>query len=821
MLLKILINILLSFISLFIFHSSQLSAQRVNDVHIIQRMENGLLEIHDDAGNTYWCPENHASSLFYSNNLKAETLADFIVLDLPVGIRIPPRPEKKFDFMPPLNVPSDRYSGGHSHSYEPYNRFKYQEAEALIKEINITLARNRREQEYFKNLSKTYNSSPNYYESKARDIAPLLLLSDDYESFLCMVDSELSDIDKQIIYTLACKMRDNLRKEYQQQERARQKEAARRKKEQERREREEAARLKKEQQQKERAERDRLKREQKEAEQRKKEQERREQEQFKKELDQFCQQEKKRQNIVKNIRSAPSLPLKSLQECAELRSFFESVHLDLINEYYDSSYSVDSTTQILQHERLNAVAKMVQNPDLVFEWDNNFDKIVLEECPYAEFFQNTKGNAIDLQLHKELSATLQDASHQLHNYHHNQQVAALAPVVQEYAAMARHAQDYKAAFLLADFCRNLNKISQGFVDLCNNSAVVKVGKAVAKGALDSVYNQVTYALDNPTAAAVDLGVLLFAPEYQATVALCRLGSLAYTAYQNRAEILEAGKNFIHDVWNEAYNDPEWVASHAHSMSEFVCDLFVLPHVSKSLRSTRPVAPLVNGIRKQTEILQSSLQNTVNTVSQKACSSLKNMLQEFGNAYKTEDLQVALANFDAPVSLRTVADHIPLGGGQGICKKVQGRTEKIRKVEKNILDDMESLTGHTIDQHVSKFNQNMIKRGIDESRKAKKRGSSKSTPDLISSFSNKSKAIEAVQQNLKHHAHQIAEWVLDETSKDTKIFDFTHSRDVGRGIPCGKKGGFIQLTASRIVLRKDERHPLGFIIVTAFPIEKLS
>jgi len=133
-------------------------------------------------------------------------------------------------------------------------------------------------------------------------------------------------------------------------------------------------------------------------------------------------------------------------------------------------------------------------------------------------------------------------------------------------------------------------------------------------------------------------------------------------------------------------------------------------------------------------------------------------------------------------------------------------DTIRKVDNNILDRMETAGGHTLDRHVSKTNEELIKRAIQEDVEA------------ATSFTDKSTAIKSIQENLRKNADEIAKW-LNESDTGRKIFDVSHKNPVGKGVLEDKKQVIYGLTDSRVVLIRDSTQELGFRILTGFPIVK--
>ena len=134
-------------------------------------------------------------------------------------------------------------------------------------------------------------------------------------------------------------------------------------------------------------------------------------------------------------------------------------------------------------------------------------------------------------------------------------------------------------------------------------------------------------------------------------------------------------------------------------------------------------------------------------------------------------------------------------------------QKIRSLGRNLLDEMEKFNGHTLRDHVSQTKQALINRAMSDKVNA------------ATSFSDKKTAIDAVQKNLRNNAEKIAEWVKINAgnTKAKKAFEYQHDFKIGEGVLAGKKNCLGPLTSSQVVIRPDLEHPLGFMILTAFPI----
>ena len=118
--------------------------------------------------------------------------------------------------------------------------------------------------------------------------------------------------------------------------------------------------------------------------------------------------------------------------------------------------------------------------------------------------------------------------------------------------------------------------------------------------------------------------------------------------------------------------------------------------------------------------------------------------------------------------------------------------------------MEKAGGHTLKMHVSQTNNELILRLA-------------INPKLYatSTFTDKRTAINAVKENLRYNANEIAEW-LKSNLTTPKGFECMHKHSLGNGLFKGKKNIIDGLLQSRIVLEKDKKQNIGFKILTAFP-----
>jgi hypothetical protein len=129
--------------------------------------------------------------------------------------------------------------------------------------------------------------------------------------------------------------------------------------------------------------------------------------------------------------------------------------------------------------------------------------------------------------------------------------------------------------------------------------------------------------------------------------------------------------------------------------------------------------------------------------------------------------------------------------------------KIRNVGNDILDRFEGYKGgHTIEKHVSKTNEELINRAISEGVDA-------------TSYTNKSTAIKAVQQNMRRNADVIEDW-LKSSSEKPLVITCKHEFDVGFGAAANTKHIVYGIKESSIYMVKYVENYLGFRIVTSYP-----
>ena len=172
--------------------------------------------------------------------------------------------------------------------------------------------------------------------------------------------------------------------------------------------------------------------------------------------------------------------------------------------------------------------------------------------------------------------------------------------------------------------------------------------------------------------------------------------------------------------------------------------------------------------------------------------------KIGNIIKN-DLSLFKASSQEPISQK-------IKSGLSTTRWTENIIHKIRNVGDDILDIMERAGGHTLKEHVGQTINDLTRRAAGGKINA------------ASNFTNKRTAINAVKENLRNNAEDIALWLKSNPSlKDQMVVEFSHPHPIGQGVFGGKKNPAYDLVKSRIVLRPDPTQDLGFKIVTAFPV----
>ncbi|PJI10019.1 MULTISPECIES: RNase A-like domain-containing protein [Clostridium] len=148
-------------------------------------------------------------------------------------------------------------------------------------------------------------------------------------------------------------------------------------------------------------------------------------------------------------------------------------------------------------------------------------------------------------------------------------------------------------------------------------------------------------------------------------------------------------------------------------------------------------------------------------------------------------------------------------GFGSASKVSSlywkQINKIRHVDNDILDIMESKGGHTLDRHVGKSREYLEERVSNMRQGA----------DGATSFSDKNTAIKATKDVLNQNSDKIADWIVN--GKSSRITLKTeHDFSVGYGVS-KNSGEYVDNVSKTVtVIQKTKDNDLGFKIITCYP-----
>lgn len=161
------------------------------------------------------------------------------------------------------------------------------------------------------------------------------------------------------------------------------------------------------------------------------------------------------------------------------------------------------------------------------------------------------------------------------------------------------------------------------------------------------------------------------------------------------------------------------------------------------------------------------------------------------------------------------------GYMGICpiKKYLPRTspDELRRIDDDIIDQMDSKGGHIQERHVGKSNEYLLQRAIHDGD--------------ATSFQNKRTATTAIKENIRRNVNRISDWLNNPKAKEYITIYTTHKYPIGYGVETtagviNKDGKLISkasknvtygLTSSKVYIVKDSDMPNRYKIVTAYPV----
>ena len=154
------------------------------------------------------------------------------------------------------------------------------------------------------------------------------------------------------------------------------------------------------------------------------------------------------------------------------------------------------------------------------------------------------------------------------------------------------------------------------------------------------------------------------------------------------------------------------------------------------------------------------------------------------------------------------------GAEATAAKATPLIEQLRPLGADFLDIMEAKGAHGIRDHVGQTPQDLIRRCKLSARSGKRR-------DLIeaaTSFPNKHTANMAVKENLIHNVDAITQWLARPGEKHG-VFLHQHDHTIGFGTTRLAPAMQYDLSISRVILEVDTTSPLGFKLITTFPVIK--
>ncbi|MBQ5917281.1 MAG: hypothetical protein IIW92_01805, partial [Lachnospiraceae bacterium] len=146
---------------------------------------------------------------------------------------------------------------------------------------------------------------------------------------------------------------------------------------------------------------------------------------------------------------------------------------------------------------------------------------------------------------------------------------------------------------------------------------------------------------------------------------------------------------------------------------------------------------------------------------------------------------------------------PTEGG-GSTKGVAEAVNRLKNVEDDILDVMESLGGHTLDRHVGKSKEYLIER----TKKLKGKGAT--------TYISKEIATKSVKDVLSKNSNDIVEWLNNSTDARLTI-KTEHSFEVGNGVLKNTDTLTKGLRKTVTVIERTNDNELGFRIITSYPV----
>jgi len=480
-------------------------------------------------------------------------------------------------------------------------------------------------------------------------------------------------------------------------------------------------------------------------------------------------------------------------------------------------------------QRMRALNETIKNNGKLFDYSQTVDGYNFTD-PYRIVFKHTCGTALDKQLHQELCDTRTRITELLITHRDNFQIQDLYHVVTYFTALAKEEQNSIVAFNLSDFSYYLVKAAQG---LGRASDVIFKGTArgvknLFKHNLAFCQALVTHPIDDIIKPLTQAGMFLGKALYEGL----SLGIKDPKTCSQKVLSLARG------LANEVVKDPE--AALATVVELFLSfkatSVLKLKNAQGLTRFFSQQERVIDLLRGSSEIAKKIIVPIKHVISEAAhlvnvgiehgkmaIRNLVNVIREQPEVVAISDIASLKLGPECYKDAAKLSDKIMLylktpakkskkefGKNQLSISKLSERFVcKIRNIGDDILDVMERMGGHTLEKHVGKTNNELLKR-VKQSLFI----------ESASTFTNKRIAIKAVKENLRNNAEEIARWLVSNPPlNDQIVIEFLHKYPIGRSILKGKANPIYNLIKSKIVLKPDPTQNLGFKLLTAFPIGK--
>jgi hypothetical protein len=181
-------------------------------------------------------------------------------------------------------------------------------------------------------------------------------------------------------------------------------------------------------------------------------------------------------------------------------------------------------------------------------------------------------------------------------------------------------------------------------------------------------------------------------------------------------------------------------------------------------------------------------------------SLGHLLSGFFAVGDVRDLVADVAHGDALAAVLDAAALVPVAGDLlKVGKEGLDAADAVHDTERSLLE-----LGHTLDKHVARSDEQLAEA---LARKLKPAAA-------VSSFADQATAERAVAEVLRGQRRGVEAWLAGDTMRYTAEVDL--GRPVGRRLAKGAAAP-VEVRGVRVTLIRDPSAPLGFFVLTAFPV----